>query len=174
MTPYHGRACRAALALRGRFELADAMPRLEIEFPEKALFTTDLPIRIDDLNYGGHLANDRVLAIAQEARLRFLAAHGFRDELDVAGVGLIMADAAVVYRAEGRYGMVLKVELAASGVRTRGFDLFYRMTDAGTGQEVARARTGMLWFDYAARKVVHMPEAFRGALGETHAPRPHH
>jgi acyl-CoA thioesterase FadM len=141
------------------------MPRLEIDFPESPLFTTELPVRIDDLNYGGHLANDRVLAIAQEARLRFLVAHGFRSELDVAGTGLIMAEAAVVYRAEGRYGMVLRVDLAPSGVRTRGFDLLYRMTDAATGQEIARARTGMLWFDYAARKVVSMPDAFRQILG---------
>ncbi len=142
------------------------MARVEIEFPEKALFATDLPIRIDDLNYGGHLANDRVLALAQEARLRFLAAHGFRSELDVAGVGLIMTDAAIVYRAEGHYGMVLAVELAAAGVRTRGFDLLYRMRDAASGREVARVKTGMLWFDYAARKVVSMPEAFRRALVE--------
>jgi acyl-CoA thioesterase FadM len=146
------------------------MPRLEIEFPEEALFRTELPIRIDDVNYGGHLGNDKVLAIAQEARLRFLAAHGFPSELDVAGTGLIMADAAVVYRGEGVYGMVLEVELAASGVRTRGFDFLYRMRDARTGREIARARTGMLWFDYAARKVVSMPEAFRRALGEARPP----
>jgi acyl-CoA thioester hydrolase len=141
------------------------MPRLEIEFPDSALFTTELPIRIDDLNYGGHLGNDRVLSIAQEARLRFLVAHGFGSELDIAGAGLIMSDATVAYRAEGRYGMVLKVELAPSSVRTRGFDLLYRMSDVQTGQEIARAKTGMLWFDYSARKLVSMPEAFRGVLG---------
>jgi acyl-CoA thioester hydrolase len=146
------------------------MPRLEIEFPETALFTTELPIRIDDVNYGGHLANDRVLSLAHEARLRFLVLHGFRSELDVGGVGLIMADAAVTYRAEGLYGMVLKVELAPSAVRTRGFDLLYRMTDLATGQEIARARTGMLWFDYSTRKVVSMPKAMRGALGAGRGP----
>ncbi len=146
------------------------MPRLEIDFPERPLFVTELPIRIDDLNYGGHLANDRVLALAQEARLRFLAAHGFRSELDIAGAGLIMAEAAVLYRAEGRYGMVLKVELAASAVRTRSFDLLYRMSDASTGQEIARARTALLCFDYAARKVVSIPEAFRRALAPAPIP----
>ncbi len=149
------------------------MPRLEIDFPEEPLFTTELPIRIDDLNYGGHLANDRVLAIAQETRLRFLVAHGFRSELDVGGAavdeiagrtGLIMSEAAVVYRAEGRYGMVLRVDLAPSAVRTRGFDLLYRMSDTGTGQEIARARTAMLCFDYAARKVVSLPDQLLRAL----------
>jgi 4-hydroxybenzoyl-CoA thioesterase len=137
------------------------MAPVEIEFPETVLFTTELPIRIDDVNYGGHLGNDSVLAMAQEARLRFLVSHGFTSELDVAGTGLLMADAAVVYRAEGHYGMVLRVELAASDVRTRRFDLLYRMSDTATGREIARVKTGMLWFDYSARKVVRMPESFR-------------
>ena len=143
------------------FGLAGAMARVEFDFPETVLFTTELPIRIDDINYGGHLGNDSVLALAQEVRLRFLVSHGFTSELDIAGTGLLMADAAVVYRAEGHYGMVLRVELAASDVRTRGFDLLYRMSDQATGRELARVKTGMLWFDYSARKVVKMPEAFR-------------
>ena len=88
----------------------------------------------------------------------------------MAGVGLLMADAAIVYRAEGHYGMTLEVEVAASDVRTRGFHLVYRMCDAATGQEIARVKTGMLWFDYRARKLVRMPEAFREALRAMPAP----
>lgn len=141
------------------------MPRIELTFPDAALFTTEIPIRVDDLNYAGHLGNDVVLAFAQEARMRWLASHGFRSELEIGGAGLIMADAAVVYRAEGHHGMVLRVELALADPRTRGFDLLYRMSDAGSGREVALARTGMLWFDYAARRVVRTPEAFRKVAG---------
>ena len=100
--------------------------------------------------------------------MRFLAAHGFT-ELDVAGAGIIMVDAALVYRAEGRYGMTLVVEVAAEDVRTRGCDLLYRITDAATGQELARVKTGIVFFDYAARKVVSMPAPFREAIGA--APR---
>jgi acyl-CoA thioester hydrolase len=140
------------------------MARVEIELPETFLFRTEIPVRIGDINYGGHLGNDAVLAIAQEARCRFLAAHGLT-ELDVGGVGLVMADAAVVYRAEGRYGMVLAVELAPADVRSRGCDLFYRLTDAATGEEIARVKTGLLFFDYAARKIARMTDALRAAIG---------
>ncbi len=146
------------------------MARVEIDLPEAFLFETTLPVRIGDVNYGGHLGNDSVLSLAHEARMRFLAAHGFPSELDVAGVGLVMCDAAVVYRAEGRWGMELRVQVAAADVRTRGFDLVFRMTDAATGREIARAKTGMLWFDYAARKLVRMPEAFRRVVGAPAAP----
>ncbi len=144
------------------------MARVEIELPERFLFTTDIPIRIGDVNYGGHLGNDAVLSIAQEARVRFLRARGLADELDVGGgAGLVTVDAAVVYRAEGRYGMVLRVDLAAADVRSRGFDLLYRMSDAATGEEIARAKTGLACLDYATRRLVRTPDALRRVLGET-------
>src|SRR5690242_9184099 len=94
------------------------MARIEIALPERFLFTTELPIRIGDVNYGGHLGNDAALAFAHEARVRFLAAHGWT-ELDLAGVGILMVDAALTYRAEGRWGMVLRVEVGTGDVRTR-------------------------------------------------------
>jgi len=140
------------------------MPRVEIELPESFLFETEIPIRISDVNYGGHLGNDAVLSIAQEARVRFLAARGW-GELDVEGVGMILVDAAVVYRAEGRHGMTLRVRLAATDVRSRGLDLVYVMSDVASGEEIARVKTGIVFFDYRARRVVAMPERFRAAVG---------
>jgi acyl-CoA thioesterase FadM len=140
-----------------------AMSRVEIELPERFLFSTEIPIRVDDLNYGGHLGNDRVLTLAQEARVRWLRSHGL-GELAVGGAGLILTDASVTYRAEGHLGMVLKVELAVSEVRHRGFELLYRLSDAAGGREIARVRTGLLCFDYATRKVVSLTPQLRAAL----------
>jgi acyl-CoA thioester hydrolase len=146
------------------------MPRVEVDLPERWLFRTRIPIRIDDINYGGHLGNDAVLSLAHEARVRFLAAHGL-SELDLGGCGIVMIDAAVVYRAEGRHGMELEATVGAADVRTRGFDLLYRLVDAATGEEIARAKTGIVCFDYAARKVVRVPAPVLALLtGEEPAP----
>jgi acyl-CoA thioester hydrolase len=146
------------------FAVTEGMARVEIALPDTFLFRTEIPVRIGDVNYGGHLGNDAVLAIAHEARVRFLAAHGF-GERDVAGAGIIMVDAAIVYRAEGRYGMTLAVEIAPDDVRSRGCDLLYRISDVATGQEIARVKTGIVFFDYGARRVVSMPAAFRVVVG---------
>lgn len=140
------------------------MPRVEIDLPEAWRFTTELAVRVGDLNYGNHLGNDRVLSLAQEVRVQWLRSHGL-SELDVGGAGIILADAAVVYRAEGRLGMVLRGELGVGEVRTRSVELVHRFTELATGQEIARVRTGVLCFDYGARKVVHLPPALRAALG---------
>ena len=87
------------------------MARVKIELPREFIFKTEIPIRINDINYGGHLGNDAVLSIAHEARLRFLKQHNFT-ELDAGGAGIIMVDAAIQYKAEGFYGDIITVEIA--------------------------------------------------------------
>jgi acyl-CoA thioester hydrolase len=145
------------------------MARIEIELPERFGFSTEIPIRVTDLNYGAHLGNDAVLGIVHEARVRLLAAHGW-SEKDVAGAGIILADAALVYRAEGFYGMILRVEVAVRELRTRSCEMIYRITDAATGAEIARAKTGVLFFDYGSRRVVQVPAPFRVAFAPPTAP----
>jgi acyl-CoA thioesterase FadM len=143
------------------------LARVEIELPQTFPFTTEIPIRIGDVNYGGHLGNDAVLSLAHEARVRLFARHGWT-EMDVGGPGIIMVDAAVVYRAEGAWGMTLRVDVAVADLRTRGCDLVYRLSDSTSGKEIARAKTGIVFFDYAARRIVHVPEPFRTTFGEHH------
>jgi acyl-CoA thioesterase FadM len=137
--------------------------RVEIPLPDTFPYATEIPVRIGDLNYGGHVGNDSILSIVHEARVRFLAAHGWTEQ-DVAGPGIIMADAAIVYRAEGFHGMVLKVEVAVADLRSRACDLLHRITDVATGAEIARVKTGILFFDYATKRVVSVPAPFRAAF----------
>jgi 4-hydroxybenzoyl-CoA thioesterase len=149
-----------------------AMARVEIELPETFSFHARIPVRVTDLNYGGHVGNDAILGIVHEARVQFLAAHGWK-ELDVAGAGILMADAAIVYRAEGFLGMVLDVGVAVADLRSRSCDLLYRLTDVASGKEIARAKTGIVFFDYAARKMVSVPASFREAFAAARSdPRP--
>ena len=39
-----------------------------------------------------------------------------------------------------------------------GFDLLYEVKNKSTGEEVARAKTGIVCFDYSRRKVARIPE----------------
>jgi len=79
------------------------MARIKIELPEKFSFETIIPIRITDLNYGNHVGNDTILSILHEARVQYLR-HYDLEELDFAGVGLIMNDVAVEFKNEIFYG----------------------------------------------------------------------
>ena len=140
------------------------MARVQIELPQSWLYRTRLNVRVTDVNYGGHLGNDRVLGIVHEARVRWLASRDL-SEKDVGGVGLIMADAALVFRGEAFLGDELDVELGAAEVRRSGFDLVYRLSRPVDGAEIALVKTGMVCFDYQARKAARLPQALAVALG---------
>jgi acyl-CoA thioester hydrolase len=136
------------------------MARIRINLPGEFIFSTDIPVRIGDINRGMHLGHESFLVILEEARTRFLLSLG-HTELDIYGAGLIMTDASIVYLKQGHYGQTLKVDIAANDFTSRGFDLVYRVSDAETGVELARAKTGHLLYNYQQQKVTTIPPNFR-------------
>jgi acyl-CoA thioesterase FadM len=145
------------------------MSRARLDLPDQFLFATEIPLRVTDINYGGHLGNDAVLSLAQEARMRFLRSHNWSEQ-DVAGVGMIMTDAVVIYRSEAFYGDVLTIDVAVADLQQLGCDFLFRMTNKATGAEVARVKTGIVFFDYKSRKPVPVPEEFRKVCSEEASP----
>ena len=141
------------------------MARVKIELPKEFIFKTEIPIRINDINYGGHLGNDAVLSIAHEARLRFLKQHNFT-ELNAGGAGIIMVDGAIQYKTEGFYGDIIKVEIAVTDITAVGCDFVYRCTNKNTGTVIAIVKTGIVFYDYDIKKVVSVPERFISVIME--------
>ena len=75
------------------------MARVKVSLPSKFSFTTNIPVRITDLNYGEHVGNDSVLSIIHEARMQFLRYYGYT-EMQFDGVSMIMSDVAIEFRNE--------------------------------------------------------------------------
>ena len=134
------------------------MPRIKLAMPQDYIFQTKIKIRISDINYGNHLANDAVLSIVHEARLRFLDSLGYT-ELDVEGSGIIMGDVAIVYKSQAYYGDTLLIEIAVGELSRKSCDFFYRITK-DDGKVVALCKTGIVFFDYKQSKPVSIPEEF--------------
>jgi len=133
--------------------------RIKIDLPKDFKFKTEIALRITDINYGGHLGNDKILSLIQEARVRFLKEFGY-SEMNVEGFGIIMIDAAVEFKSESFYGDVILIEVGIGGIDKVGFDIFYRLTEITSGKLIANAKTGILIFDYGKRKIVSVPEKF--------------
>ena len=139
------------------------MARVKIKFPDdKPLAIVKIPVRIGDINYGGHLGNDRLLSIIHEARMQALAAQNMT-ELQAGGHGLIMADVMIAYRGEGFYGDVLEVKIFAEEISARTFDLVYHITTSREGAtiEIAHAKTGMAAIDYNTRKITELSKVLK-------------
>ena len=134
------------------------MPRVRLKPLDQYPFSIKIVVRVTDLNYGGHLGNDSLLSLVHEARVAFLASHGF-SELDCGGVSLTMGDAAIVYQGEAYAGDELNIEVAAGEPSKTGFRLFYRLTRSSDTKKIGLAETGMVCFDYKAKKIIPLPKA---------------
>ncbi|HEX6193582.1 MAG TPA: thioesterase family protein [Chitinophagaceae bacterium] len=141
------------------------MPRIKIDLPSDFIFSTIIPIRITDLNYGNHVGNDTILSIIHEARMQYLASIGYT-ELQFAGIGIIMRDVAIEFKAELFYGDRVTAHVNPGEVSKAGFELFYKLEKDADGKKVfvAAASTGMVCFDYSRKKIMSLPEEARVKL----------
>jgi acyl-CoA thioester hydrolase len=136
------------------------LPRLKLQPLDSYPFRTDIVVRVTDMNLAGHLGNDRLVSLVHEARVAFLAAHGFT-EMDLDGVSLVIADAAIVYQGEAFAGDVLRFEVAGGEPRSHGFRIFYRVTRRSDGAAIALVENGIVCFDYATRKIQPLPSSVK-------------
>jgi len=142
------------------------MGRVKIQFPDKnPLFTATIPVRIGDINYGGHVGNDAILSIIHEARMQLLGSNGYT-EMNAGGNSMIMADVMIAYKAEAFYGDVLLVGLYVEELTNVSFDLLYHIATMRNGKltDVAHAKTAMICFDYGIRKIAPINAELRAFL----------
>ncbi|AZN36011.1 acyl-CoA thioesterase [Iodobacter ciconiae] len=143
------------------------MPRLKLMLPEGADFTTRLDVRVTDLNYGNHLANQALLGMLHEARLRFLTHLNHTELGNTTQPGIILADVEIQFRREAFLGDQLNITLFVDQLSHIGFDLYYRVSHAIDQTEIALAKTSIVFFDYhTTRKRAPAPASFEHALKE--------
>jgi acyl-CoA thioester hydrolase len=137
--------------------------RIKIELPERFGFSADIPVRIADINRGGHVSWNSMFGILEEANVAFWKSLDAW-EMDGEKVSRITVDAGINYKRQAFHGQTLRVEITAADLTEKGFDLIYRVTDAEEGTEIARAKVGMLCFDYDKQKIISIPEKLRARL----------
>lgn len=133
------------------------MTRIKIVLPEKFSFTCTIPVRITDINYGGHAGNDTILSLIHEARMQYLANLGYT-EMDFGGTGMIMANVAIGFKNELFYGETVIASVTAGEISKIGFDLLYKLEKEVNEKKisVAFAKTGMICYDYGKKKIAAM------------------
>ena len=135
------------------------MPRIKIELPQHFTFRCNIPVRITDINYGGHVGNDAVLSLIHETRMQYFHSFGY-SEMNLAGAGMIMADVAIEFKAELFYGDAVIASVAVNDISKVSFDLVYKLEkQTATGPKlVALAKTGMICYDYSKKKIIAIPD----------------
>ena len=137
------------------------MARIKLLIPEQKIFSTEIAVRITDLNYGNHVGNDAFVRLIHEARVQWLSSNNYT-ELNIEGASLIMADLAVEYKGESFYGDLLIIEIAVGEISKAGFELYYiiHVNRNANNILIAKAKTGMVCYNYEEKKVRELPEKF--------------
>ena len=136
------------------------MARIKIQLPQQFDFSIDIPVRITDLNYGGHVGNDTILSLIHEARMKFLTGFGYT-EIDFEGSSLIMSDVGIEFKAELFYGDMVTAYVAIKDFSRVGFDIYYKLVKNSEETIIALAKTAMICYDYQNKKVVSIPAKAR-------------
>ncbi|WP_322059729.1 thioesterase family protein [Paraburkholderia sp. J63] len=145
------------------------MARIELHFPEdQYYYSTHLTVRVTDINSANHLANDSMISMISEARARFLFDAGI-EEMKDAHTSIIVTDLATTYRAEAYARDQLCFEVGIMDFNRYGGDIIFRITRPSDGALIAMAKSGFVFFDYEAKKVVPMPEAFRAKFPDVNS-----
>ena len=120
--------------------------------PQSFPFTTKIPVRITDINYGGHVGNDTILSIIHEIRIQFLNFYGY-GELD-------LGDVAIEFKGQLYYGSTIEASAGISEFSRIGFEVVYLLEIEKNGRRsvIAHAKTHMVCFDYEKNKITSLPE----------------
>ncbi|WKK78441.2 thioesterase family protein [Marivirga salinae] len=135
------------------------MSRVKIEEPDQYIFKANIRTRITDLNYGGHVGNDRIFAFMHDARVQFFKSLGYENELNFEGLGNIQTDAAITYKAEVFAHEDIEIAIGIKDINKYGCDFVYKFMKSD-GSLAALGKTGVVFFDYEKRKIASIPKSF--------------
>lgn len=135
------------------------MSRVLIELPDNFAFSTELDVLIQHINAAQHLANEQLIALLNEARMRYMATINLAS-LHLPARSFINADLAVIYKSEAHHGDRLRIEITAADFNQYGCDFFYRVSRIADNRLIAVAKTAMLLFDYEKNSLKLAPEHF--------------
>jgi acyl-CoA thioester hydrolase len=127
-------------------------------------FTTQLTVRVTDMNYGGHLGNDRVLAFFHEARVRFLSALGVSEKDVGDSVSLTQTEAFVQYKGEAFLSEILLCDVWVEEFGSLRFRVRYELKRATDDKIIALGYTDLAGFDYHSRKLKRLPPSLKNKI----------
>lgn len=140
------------------------MARISLRFPENQFcYSTQLTVRVTDINGANHLGNDSMISMISEARARFLYDYGVEETTDDK---VIVTDLATTYLAEAHARDELRFEVGVMDFNRYGGDIIFRVTRPADGTLIAMAKSGFVFFDYRTKKVVVMPDFFASKFPE--------
>ena len=126
-------------------------------------FRTPIEVRFRDLDALGHVNNAVYLTYFEVARSAYFIAVSGRP-YRVEDFAIVIAEASCRYRSPAFYGERLSAEVATTNLRSRSFELAYRILTEDNGRLVAEGHTVQVAYDHQTRRTTVLPPEFRRAI----------
>jgi 4-hydroxybenzoyl-CoA thioesterase len=128
------------------------MPKIEIDFPDNTIFSTEITIHNTYINRGNHVGNSAYVDLCNEICLQFFAGRSV-PEYTIGEQILLNTAFSVQLKSEAKFSDILKVDLAVDNFHRCGCDFVFRLSQARSGIPVALATFSFLTFDFQLGKV---------------------
>lgn len=131
---------------------------------EEYKFVYPMQVRYGDLDPQWHVNNARFLTFIEQARFAYLVELGIFDGKDFFEVPFIVADIHVAYLAPIHLTQTIEVRMRTGKLGNKSLRFDYLIADSKTGEELARAETVMVAYDYHTRQSMPIKESWRQAI----------
>ena len=131
---------------------------------EEYKFAYPMQVRYGDLDPQWHVNNARFLTFIEQARFAYLVELGIFDGKDFFEVPFIVADIHVAYLAPIHLTQTIEVRMRTGKLGNKSLRFDYLIADSDTGEELARAETVMVAYDYHTRQSMPIKESWRQAI----------
>lgn len=135
------------------------------------LYTHNVNVRIDDINFGKHLDTSKFSALMHDARANFLNSHHL-SEGDCFGVALIVLNLQIEYRSQCFFADHLELNVYLDEVRGKKITFSKEIYNKTTGKLAARGTVLMGFFDLDKQKLTNAPQPFIDLLNSFDATIP--
>jgi len=123
-----------------------------------------IEVRYGDLDPQGHVNNAKFLTYLEQARIGYISQLGLWNGGSFLDVGIILADAHLVFRAPILFGQKVRVGVRVRRLGNKSLDMEYRLEDTGSEQELASGSTVLVAYDYRAELTIPIPDDWRKAI----------
>lgn len=122
------------------------------------MFSFKYSIKNEDINYGGHVGNERALLFFQFARIEFFKSLSL-DELNIGdSIGVIQKNAYVEYNKQLFLGDEISINITDIELSKSSFNISYEIYKEDT--KVINGSTLLVCFDYSNQKIKRIPHTF--------------
>lgn len=129
------------------------------------MFSIKYKIKDEDINYGGHVGNERALLFFQMVRIKFFESLGL-SELNIGdNIGVIQRNSFVEYNKELFLDDEITIQITDIQLEKNKFNIYYEVYNQENKLAI-NGSTLLLPFSYTEKKLKRVPSIFKEKVEE--------